>query len=200
MSNKNNNSSSSSDLHRVPFYRRPPFLIAGAIILVVVVIIIIVIFSKKPEADNSQETPSTSFDQPNKPTTSDDTGDSGSDSNPDQSEEPAGVLQYEGQDPNKLDELTGSIAYRGVDRDAGTLTITASIDQYLQSTGECKLRLTNDGRELYSETLPATADVTTSVCGPFEAPLSELGSGTIKIEITITADNKSGTITDEVQI
>lgn len=195
MSNKNNNSSSSNDLHRVPFYRRPPFLIAGAIILVVIVIILIVILSRKPEADNPQETPSTSFDQPNKPATSDDSNDSDSDS-----DEPEGVLQYEGKDPNKLDELTGSIAYRGVDQGAGILTITASIDQYLQSAGECKLRLTSDGRELYSETLPATADVTTSVCGPFEAPLSELGSGTINIEITITADNKSGTITDEVQI
>lgn len=198
MSNKNNNSSSSNDLHRVPFYRRPPFLIAGVIILVVIVIILIVILSRKPEADNPQETPSTSFDQPNKPATSDDSNDSDSDS--DQPDEPEGVLQYEGKDPNKLDELTGSIAYRGVDQGAGILTVTASIDQYLQSAGECKLRLTSDGRELYSETLPATADVTTSVCGPFEAPLSELGSGTINIEITITADNKSGTITDEVQI
>lgn len=194
MTEQNNKKTS----HRVPFYRRPIFLV-GVAVVVIAIIAVIIIAITKPSSSNTtteQDSSSTSFDSPTKPTTSPDT----SGESEDEPSEPEGVLQYEGQDPNKLHELTGSVTLRSVNYDAGTLTIAASIDQFLQSDGECALRLLSGDQEAYSGTLPAAADITTSVCGPFSAPLSQLNSGTYKIEITVTADGKTGVITDELQI
>lgn len=196
MTNKNTNNPSNATPHRVPVYRRPVFIVGLGIVAIIIIVVIVLLIrnlNKQPEQSSTSPDGSITYQESPSPKPE----------NPDPEEgatEPAGVPQYEGEDPNKLDELTGSIAYSDVDQSSGLLIITASIDQYLQSTGECKLRLLSEGKELYGATLPATADVTTSVCGPFEAPLSELKSGTIKIEITVSADDKTGLITDEIEI
>ena len=191
MTNKNTNSAP----HRVPLYRRPVIIVG--LVAVTIIIIIGATILIRSVTGNHDQTPDSSDEPviyqdtpPPKP----------ADTEPEGATEPTGIPQYEGEDPNKLPELTGNVAYRGVDQEAGLLTVSASIDQYLQSDGECILRLLRDDVEVYTTKVPATADVTTSVCGSFEVPLSKLSPGTYNIEITLSADDKTGVIVDEVKI
>lgn len=182
--------------HRVPPYRRPIF-IAGFIVIVLLIatVVFCITSSRKPqlENDDSKKEDSNSATE-NKPSSEDNTI-------PDQPDEPdQRPPQYEGQDPNTLDNLTGHIAYRSINPDNNTMTLMISIDQYINTSGECSLSLKTNGQEVYSDSLPATADVTTSVCGPFEIPISDFSPGLYQLEITISADDKSGTIIDEVQL
>ncbi len=178
-------------LHRVPVYRRPIFLIVAAILICAAIAVFIVLHKNStqapsdPSRDSSTVQPSSSTDKVDLPTTDD-------------PEEPEKITQFEGGDPNELEELTGSIAYHGITGD--TLTITASIDQFLSEAGNCKLQLSQNGQLVYSAELPAKADVTTSVCGPFEIPTQNLYSGTYQIRIEVTGNDKFGTIIGETTI
>lgn len=187
-------SNTNTSKHRIPIYRRPLFI--GAVVVVIVTIVIVVIclaINKSPESESTPP-PSdnqSSIDQPSqKP--------DNSDSEP--SAEPERPPQYEGEDPNQLPELTGFISYKNVDHDAGEIMISAGIDQYLMSDGSCTLRFKQGESVAYSVSTPAIADVTTSVCETFRIPLSDLSSGDYQIEILIEGDNKTGLITDSIQI
>lgn len=187
--------SSNHSEHRVPPYRRPIIVVSFLTVLVVAIVVTLIIFmnidrpgQSLPEPEKPAPTPIVT--QPEEP-----------DNQPPEPEDK--VNQYEGEDPNTLAELTGRVAYKGVNREPNyqTLTVSVSIDQYLQSAGTCVLSLKNaNGVEVYSSTLPAQPDVTTSACGPFEVSISGFSPGAYQIEITVSDDNKTGTITDTVQL
>lgn len=177
--------------HRVPVYRRPLFIIFVLLVIAAGAIIAFFIFNQAPSTEPNLTAPEPSAPELPAP-----------DRQPDEEtpEEPERPAQFEGEDPNKIDTLTGQVAYRGIDSSRNVLSITASIDQYLSSGGNCHLSLYRANTEIYSADLSALPDITTSVCGPFEVPLSRLSSGTYNIIIKVTADDKSGTITSEVGI
>ncbi len=181
--------------HRVPPYRRPIIIVGFALLILIIAGIVFFIFSsQKPAKDPSPVKPEDSSSSEQSPSENQDNGDKPS-AEPDQR-----PPQYEGEDPNTLDELTGRIAYRSIDYDNGIMTVMLSIDQYLSAGGECNLQLVTDDQTAYSTTLPATADVTTSVCGPFEIPITDLASGLYQLEIKISGDGKTGTVQDEIQL
>jgi len=123
-----------------------------------------------------------------------------SSNNPASAENPPDkTTQYEGEDPNQLDELTGSITRRTIS--GGELTVVASIDQYLSSDSSCRLVLKDpSGAEVRStNAVSVTAEATSSVCGPFTVSVNQL-SGTYTIDITITSPDKSGHIITEINI
>lgn len=189
-------SKSSNTTHRVPPYRRPIIVVSFLIVLVVAVAVTLIIFMS---INRAQET----LPEPEKPSpaTSAITPPSEEEEQPPEPEDK--VSQYEGEDPNLLDELTGRIAYKGVNREPNyqTLTVSASIDQYLHSDGTCTLSIkTPDNTEIYSAVLPAQPDVTTSACGPFEVNIADFSPGAYQIEITVSGDSKAGLITDTVQL
>lgn len=106
--------------------------------------------------------------------------------------------QYDGDDPNKLDEITGFVSYAAVNGDH--LSIRLTINQYLEETGTCELTMTNSGHTVTGEAETWT-DASTSTCQGFDIPLSEFSvSGTWQISIKITAGGKTGTITGEVSL
>lgn len=107
------------------------------------------------------------------------------------------VKQYEGEDPNKAEELTGAVTYAGVNN--GTLIIGVNIDQYLNS-GKCDLSLLRNGGVIYSESVDIIADVTTSSCDEINTPVVGLGNGNTEIVIKLSANGKTGTIRGEVDI
>jgi len=107
------------------------------------------------------------------------------------------VVQYEGDDPNKSDELAGVITYAGVNN--GVLMIRVSIDQYLTS-GTCNLTLNRNGTTIYNSDANILGDVSTATCEGFDIPVAELGSGDVDININLSADGKSGAIRGEVGI
>ena len=186
---------SSHSAHRVPPYRRPIIVVSFLIVLIAAIAVTITIFmnlnrNQEPAPEPVTPTPTPVVTQPkdeeDQPLEPEDKGN-----------------QYEGEDPNLLDELTGRVAYKGVNREPNyqTLTISASIDQYLQSNGACALSLKDPtGIEVYSSSLPAQPDVTTSACGPFEIPIADFSPGAYQIEITVSGDDKTGLITDVVQL
>lgn len=107
------------------------------------------------------------------------------------------TIQYEGDDPNASESLTGAITYAGVSGDE--LMIRTNIDQYL-TVGECELILENGGTVIYSDNVEIMSSVTTSACDGFSVPASELGAGEINITIKISANERKGILRGKVNI
>lgn len=179
--------------HHQVFYRHPIFWVAAVILVLVIVATILVITAKPPveTAPSTPENPHTVIshdDNNNQPT------DTQTDAEPDDK-----VSQYEGENPNTLSDLTGSITYKGVDN--GILTVSVMIDQFLSDGGTCTLELTgrNQGG-YYTVTNPAFADISTSACQTFEIPISNLPSDHYALKIRLSDNNKNGLIEEEVSL
>lgn len=182
--------------HRVPVYRRPWIVLLFFLAMAVAVVLALIFIKPRsatpvttpnsaPTTNNSNSVPSGEGTTPVTPT------------EPEDSAEPEKTTQYEGEDPNTLEQLTGYIARKSVDGD--TLTIVAVIDQYLQTPGYCTIILKNaTGQTIYSASRDAIPDVTASICDTFEIPTTSFTSGTYQIEIDLSSDGKHGIIIDEV--
>ncbi len=107
------------------------------------------------------------------------------------------IIQYEGENPNNTNSLTGVITYAGVSDQ--TLIIRLNIDQYLNS-GSCKLSLSKNGAEYYSGSANIFADVSTSTCQGFNISTNNLPSGNYLITIELNSDNKTGIIAGSVNL
>lgn len=107
------------------------------------------------------------------------------------------VVQYDGEDPNKGENLTGYVTYAAVLD--GKLMIRLNIDQYLGS-GTCELNLTKDGSIVHSETVGITSAASTATCEGFDVMISDLTSGRYDIEVKLKSDEKTGVIKSEVGI
>lgn len=162
------------------------------------VAVVLALLFLKPRPVNELDPPTT--DQPSHSTPTTPTVEEGSTQPDEDPAEPEDkVTQYEGEDPNTLAELTGSLTRKGVDD--GVLTIVAVIDQYLHTAGYCTITLKNSaGQTVYSASRDAVPDVTASICDTFEIPTANLASDTYQIEIDLSGDNKRGIITDEVTL
>ena len=111
-------------------------------------------------------------------------------------EEKPKVPQYDGDDPNTANELTGAITYVGVTN--GYLRIRINVDQYV--TGGCNIILTRGGTQIYSDYANLITSASTSTCEGFDIPTSDLGTGITGIRITISSGVKTGAITGEVTL
>ena len=107
------------------------------------------------------------------------------------------VVQYEGEDPNEREDLTGVVTYAGVN--GNNLMIRVNIDQYL-AEGNCELNLIRNGTVIYSDTTGIVTAATTATCEGFNVPISSLSNGNYQIVINLSSDNKTGTISGEVNI
>ena len=107
------------------------------------------------------------------------------------------VTAYEGDNPNKADELTGVVTYAGVSPDGGELVIRVNIDQYL-GDGSCELNLVQNG-VAYTDTASITASASTATCEGFNVSTGGL-SGDYSIVIYLNSGGKTGTIRGEVKI
>lgn len=197
MSKTNTKYSHLKTRHRAPWYRQP-WVMALFIIILIVIVAMVVVFCFKPQSNSSDPQTPTASDQTT--TTEESKGNSGGDSTTAiPAPEPEKTTQYEGEDPNTLESLTGSIMRKGIDE--GNLVIVAMIDQYLNAPGNCVLVLSGEstGTRIETSTV-ATADVSTSICGEFIIDAAKLPSDLYKIEIQISGDNKTGVIRDEVRL
>jgi hypothetical protein len=137
--------------------------------------------TKTPTPANQPTAPVTPSNTPDTPTTPSDNNKK--------------VTPYEGENPNASESLGGNITYAGPAGD--NLMIRVDIDQYV--SGTCWLTLSNGGTN-YEATVNLIADVSTSTCAGFDIPLNNLTSGHYNINIRLTAGDKTGTITGEVDI
>ena len=97
------------------------------------------------------------------------------------------VKQYEGDDPNNAEELSGAVTFAGVVD--GRVMIRANIDQYL-SDGSCKLILINGDSVAYEETTKIVSAASTATCEGFDISLNDISEGSYKIIIKIEANGK----------
>lgn len=107
------------------------------------------------------------------------------------------VVQYDGDDPNEAESLSGAITRADVV--GQTLVVRVNIDQYLGS-GRCELSLVRGGATIYTDVVNIEGGASTSTCEGFDIPTSGLGSGNTQINIKISADGREGTIRGEVNI
>lgn len=111
-------------------------------------------------------------------------------------EEKANSPQYEGEDPNESASLSGAITYSAVSGDI--LTIRTNIDQVV--SGTCTATLSSGGR-VVTKASSIMQDPSSSSCEGFDIPVSELGSGTWKVEIKAQdTTNRSVILTTTVGI
>ena len=107
------------------------------------------------------------------------------------------VKQYEGEDPNKAEGLSGSVTYAG--KIDNRITIRLNIDQYLNE-GSCELHLIKNGTEIYSDTANIMGSVSTATCEGFDILATDIESGKYDIVINISSGEKKGTIRGEINI
>lgn len=107
------------------------------------------------------------------------------------------VTQYEGNNPNEADKLSGTVTYAAVNGDA--LMIRTNIDQYLTS-GECELILSQGDAVIYTDEAAIIGDVSTAICQGFDVPLNQIRRGNIQITVNLNSDGRRGVVRGEVNI
>lgn len=187
---------SESSRHRVPPYKRP-LVVGGFLAILATVILSTVLICKNflgstddSQVKNPDDNSSTHQPEEQPPDTTPVKPDDLENKTP----------QFEGEDPNELNELTGHIIYKDVDVANQALHSAVMINQYLQADGQCVFNLKRDDAILRTSSAAATADVTTSVCGPFDISIADLSPGNYQIEVIITGDDKRGIIIDNLEI
>ncbi|MBQ3352794.1 hypothetical protein IJG89_00355 [Candidatus Saccharibacteria bacterium] len=107
------------------------------------------------------------------------------------------IKQYEGEDPNGAEKLSGVVTYAGA---AGEkVLIRVNIDQYLEN-GKCILNIINDRQVVYEDTVNIIDSATTSTCEGFDIPSTELSNDSYEITIKIESSGKTGTIKGNLSI
>ena len=101
--------------------------------------------------------------------------------------------QYESQDPNTYNDLTGIINYIGASD--GTLNVRVSIEQ--SASGTCNFTLTSPSGKSVVGSSELTIGPTSAFCS-FNTPATE--SGTWKVSVTAISNDKRGIITGEGKI
>ncbi len=104
--------------------------------------------------------------------------------------------QNDGEDPNVSASLTGSLTSANVS--GNSLVLRVNIDQYL-SSGTCSLVLTHEN-SIVKKSAAILPTAATSSCEGFDIPLSELGSGTWEIKISLSSGDRVGEITGKVDL
>lgn len=107
------------------------------------------------------------------------------------------IIQYEGEDPNASESLTGVITYSSIND--GVLSIRVNIDQYL-TEGICNIYITRDDATLYSSSAAIVDAASTSTCEGFDIGLTEEMSGSMQILIDIISGDRVGQIAGGIDL
>lgn len=160
--------------------------VAAAIVLglIVVFAIILIINNQKHDSNVNDQNNNTQANQ-NIPVQTDNSSD------------PKKAKQYEGEDPNTKNELTGSITSAFLTNN--NLSLRVNIDQYI-SSGNCILTITRDNTVI-TQTAPIVAVASTSTCQGFDINDTRISAGAWHAKIDLLSnDNKKGVIEKEVSL
>ncbi len=105
--------------------------------------------------------------------------------------------QYEGGNPNNLEEITGTISFAGVSD--GKFIVNASLDQTLGTSGACTFTLTHSSGTVLSGTVATEPGPSSSFCS-FSTSSDKALEGDWKIVVELSANGKQGSIAQEVKI
>lgn len=107
------------------------------------------------------------------------------------------IVQYDGENPNKAESISGVVTYAGVSGER--LMIRVNIDQFLDD-GECILNLVRNGSTIYNDTARVVGNVATATCEGFDVSVDGIGRGATDIMITINSGEKTGAIAGKVEL
>lgn len=169
----------------------------GTLLVVLVVAIGVVIWRVNNSEEKVHEVAESEVAERGKREVSRETGSAMSSTSDEEQAAKQKIVQYEGEDPNVAEELSGTVTYAAVAEDR--LVIRVTIDQYL-TEGSCDLTLSRGGSNIYSDTANIIGDVSTATCEGFDVSVGELGGGDIEININLNAGDRSGVIRGEVGI
>ena len=179
--------------------KAPIFIIFFFILAIIATIIVLKIFKiidqKGKPSSNSQaaeivhqktEQPSTNTE--NQPIHTED----GTREDAEAGRTPKTPEQYEGQDVNQLNKLTGTITYS--EKSGDKYRIRVNINQFLKLPGTCKLTITSASTVVYTQTVSIISNPSSGSCEGFDIPLSGIPSGDLNIKIEVNANQKTGLI------
>ena len=107
------------------------------------------------------------------------------------------VVQYDGEDPNTAQGLSGAITHAAVS--GANFVLRVNIDQYVTG-GDCELTIKRNGATIYSNIVSIIGSASTATCEGFDIPVNRLGGGPVEININLSADGKGGVIRGEANI
>ena len=107
------------------------------------------------------------------------------------------VVQYDGEDPNTAQGLSGAITRASVT--GSKFVLRVNIDQYL-TEGTCELTIKRNGATIYNSIASIIGNASTATCEGFDIPVNQLGGGPVEININLSADGKGGVIRGEANI
>ncbi len=187
--------------HRTPIYRRPAVILTFLALLIVVAVAVFFVVKALTSQPESDQRPSedTSLSEEEDDSDLPVSGDTPATSDAEESDdwEPK-IKQYEGEDSNKAEELSGVINYVDVD-DNRNVTIYSSINQLVDG-GTCTLNLKKGNNVVFSTKVATRIEVATSACEPIVFSATQIPSGTYEIELQILGGNKKGIINSEVNL
>ena len=173
--------------------KTPFFVISAFILAVIATIIVLKIFkivdfgrntNHSPETTEKihQKTDQASDETSNQPIHTED----GTKEDAEAGRTPKTPEQYEGQDVNQLDKLTGTVTYS--EKAGNKYRIRVNINQFL------KLTVFSSGNSVYSETVNVVSNPSSGSCEGFDIPLANLPSGNLNFKIEVNANQKTGLI------
>ena len=177
--------------------KAPIFIIFFFILAVIATIIVLKIFKiidtkgKNPSSPETTEIVHQKTDQPstnieNQPIHTED----GTKEDAEAGRTPKTPEQYEGQDVNQLNKLTGTITYS--EKSGDKYRIRVNINQFLKLPGTCKLTVTSASTIVHTQTV--ISNPSSGSCEGFDIPLSSIPSGDLNIKIEVNANQKTGLI------
>lgn len=107
------------------------------------------------------------------------------------------VVQYDGEDPNTAQGLSGAITHAAVS--GANFVLRVNIDQYVTG-GNCELTIKRNGATIYNNIVSIIGSASTATCEGFDIPVNRLGGGPVEININLSADGKGGVIRGEANI
>lgn len=171
-------------------------LIIGAAVILGLLFLKPALENQNQGSDNSQATTQDSTSSSDQ-TSSDSSKTSETKSDTIERESEKNNPQYEGEDPNTLESLTGAISFAGVSD--GNFMVNVVIDQAIGTSGRCNYTLTHSSGVVLVGDVSTEAGPSSSVC-VYSIPTTNVQSGNWKITVKVTADNKEGTISGEANV
>ena len=179
--------------------KAPIFIIFFFILAIIATIIVLKIFKiidqkGKPSSNSQaaeivhQKTDQPSTNNENQPIHTED----GTREDAEAGRTPKTPEQYEGQDVNQLNKLTGTITYS--EKSGDKYRIRVNINQFLKLPGTCKLTITSASTVVYTQTVSIISNPSSGSCEGFDIPLSGIPSGDLNIKIEVNANQKTGLI------
>ena len=179
--------------------KAPIFIIFFFILAIIATIIVLKIFKiidqkGKPSSNSEsteivhQKTDQPSTNNENQPIHTED----GTREDAEAGRTPKTPEQYEGQDVNQLNKLTGTITYS--EKSGDKYRIRVNINQFLKLPGTCKLTVTSASTIVHTQTVSIISNPSSGSCEGFDIPLSGIPSGDLYIKIEVNANQKTGLI------